>query len=191
MIDCKALDFTLRRASHSDALTLAVLGMQVFLDTYATEGVREAIAREALESFDPETLAAIIQNPRELVLVAEVNRHVVGFAQVSLNNDHLMVDDRHAAELKRLYVQERFTGRGVGWRLLRHAEEEALAGGASAMWATVWVGNPRALQFYPRQGYTYVGPVLHRLQEETHQNDLFCKPMTTPTRDCPPFDNAL
>jgi ribosomal protein S18 acetylase RimI-like enzyme len=191
MIDCKALDFTLRTATHSDALTLAVLGMQVFMDTYATEGVRETIAREALESFDPETLAAIIQNPRELVLVAEVNRHVVGFAQVSLNNDHPMVDDRHAAQLKRLYVQERFTGRGVGWRLLRHAEAEALTGGASAMWATVWVGNPRALQFYPRQGYTYVGPAVHRLQVETHQNDLFCKPMTTPTRGCPPFDNAL
>jgi ribosomal protein S18 acetylase RimI-like enzyme len=181
MIDCKALDFTLRRATHSDALTLAVLGMQVFMDTYATEGVREAIAREALESFAPDTLAAIIQDARELVLVA----------QVSLNSDHPMIDDRHAAELKRLYVQERFTGRSVGRRLLQRAEEEASAGGASAMWATVWVGNPRALQFYPRQGYTYVGPAVHRLQAEAHQNDLFCKPMTTPARDRPAFDNAL
>jgi GNAT superfamily N-acetyltransferase len=191
MIDCKALDFTLRRATHSDALTLAVLGMQVFMDTYATEGVREAIAREALESFAPDTLAEIIQDARELVLVAEVSRHVVGFAQVSLNSDHPMIDDRHAAELKRLYVQERFTGRSVGRRLLQRAEEEASAGGASAMWATVWVGNPRALQFYPRQGYTYVGPAVHRLQAEAHQNDLFCKPMTTPARDRPAFDNAL
>ena len=40
---------TLRPATADDALCLGVLAMQVFLDTYATEGIRPPIAREALD----------------------------------------------------------------------------------------------------------------------------------------------
>ena len=178
MANSDKLDFTLRPATRSDVLTIAVLGMQVFMDTYATEGVRDAIAREALESFAPETIAGIIARPDTLFLLAEVDEHLVGFAQIGLQTDHALVGDPHAAELSRLYVQERFTGCGLGWQLLERAEGEASARGASKLWATVWVGNPRALLFYPRQGYENVGSPVHRLQAETHQNVLFCKPLT-------------
>ena len=40
---------TLRPATADDALCLGVLAMQVFLDTYATDGIRPPIAREALD----------------------------------------------------------------------------------------------------------------------------------------------
>jgi hypothetical protein len=39
---------TIRTAANDDALCLGVLGIQVFLDTYATEGIRPSIAREVL-----------------------------------------------------------------------------------------------------------------------------------------------
>jgi ribosomal protein S18 acetylase RimI-like enzyme len=171
------LDFTLRAATQSDVLTIAALGMQVFMDTYATEGVREAIAREALESFAPETLSLLIKRPDTVFLLAEASQHLVGFAQICLQTDHALIGDEHAAELQRLYVQERFTGRGVGGQLLQRAEREASGRDASRLWATVWVGNPRALLFYPRQGYENAGSPVHRLQAETHENVLFCKPL--------------
>ncbi|MGE6388522.1 N-acetyltransferase family protein [Pseudomonas sp. NPDC078416] len=175
MANSDKLDFTLRPATPADVLTIAALGIQVFMDTYATEGVRDAIAREVLESFAPETIAAMIERPDSVFLLAEARQHLVGFAQVCLQADHALVGDQHAAELNRLYVQERFTGRGLGWQLLQHAEIEASARGASKLWATVWVGNSRALLFYPRQGYENAGSPMYRLQAETHENVLFCK----------------
>ena len=41
----------LRPARPDDALCLSVLTMQVFLDTYATEGIRPSLAREVLTSY--------------------------------------------------------------------------------------------------------------------------------------------
>ncbi|HOZ25184.1 MAG TPA: hypothetical protein PLI83_10420, partial [Thermomonas sp.] len=38
----------LRPATPDDALCLGVLGLQVFLDTYATGGIRPTLAREVL-----------------------------------------------------------------------------------------------------------------------------------------------
>lgn len=166
---------TLRPAVAEDALCLSVLGMQVFLDTYATEGIREAIALAAVEMFAPTTLAALIADSTVTIIVAQVAQHLVGFAQIARNTDHALIGCADAAELQRLYVQERFTGHGIGRQLLLQAETCARQLGASRLWATVWVGNERALGFYPRQGYTHLGTPLYSLQDETHANYLFAK----------------
>lgn len=45
--------------------------MQVFLDTYATQGIRESIAREALDAFSPQAFAHLLGKPEALIIVAE------------------------------------------------------------------------------------------------------------------------
>ncbi|OUM08592.1 GNAT family N-acetyltransferase [Pseudomonas syringae] len=166
---------TLRDASAADSVCLSALGLQVFLDTYATQGIRESIAREALDAFSPAAFARLLAEPATLVIVAESKGHLIGFAQVTLRTDHPMLGDSTAAELQRLYIQERFTGRGAGQRLLDAAEQRAAAQHASQLWATVWVGNERALGFYPRRGYQMKGSPHYALQDEIHENRLFAK----------------
>ncbi len=175
MKDKEVLAITLRQAASPDALCIGVLGMQVFLDTYATDGLRDVLAREVLEAFLPATISLLIERPDTRFIVAQRNGHLLGFAQITLQSDHPMIADARAAELSRLYVQERFTGHGIGWRLLEAAETLAAEQGASALWATVWVGNQRALGFYPRQGYAHAGTPIYRLQGEEHENALFLK----------------
>lgn len=170
--------FIIRAAIAEDALCIGVLGMQVFLDTYATEGIRSSIAHEALQAFAPHTIAQLIAQPGIALLVAETNGHLVGFAQIKLNASHSMIDTADAAELQRLYIQERFTGQGLGYQLLHAAEQSAARDGAALLWATVWVGNERALGFYPRRGYEVLGSPTYTFQGETHGNRLFGKPLT-------------
>ncbi|CZT29174.1 GNAT family N-acetyltransferase [Pseudomonas cerasi] len=179
MITPSSMTITLRDAASADASCLAALGMQVFLDTYATQGIRQSIAREALEAFSPANFAQLLIEPTTLIIVAESQGHLIGFAQVALRTDHAMLGVSTAAELQRLYVQERFTGRGAGRLLLEAAERRATSRHASLLWATVWVGNPRALAFYPRQGYELKGAPHYVFQGETHENHLFAKSLMT------------
>jgi len=79
--------------------------------------------------------------------------------------------------LRRLYVQERFTGHGIGKRLLLEAERFTASRGASLLWLTAWVGNPRALAFYPRQGYAEMGRTAYVFEAESYENRLFGKPL--------------
>lgn len=44
-------NISIRFASPSDSLCLHVLATQVFLETYATSGIREALAREVTSHF--------------------------------------------------------------------------------------------------------------------------------------------
>jgi len=177
--DIKApADFSIRPARADDALCLGVLGLQVYLDTYATEGIRPTVARAVLAAFSTEAMAAVLAAPHTTVIVAEQvlkgDMHLVGFAQLERGATQPLAQAAwpHVllARLDRLYVQEPLTRRGLGARLLQAAEAEAASGGAAAMWLTAWVHNHRALAFYARQGWADLGSTLYRIEHETHDN---------------------
>lgn len=164
-----------RSAVPEDALCLSVLAMQVFLDTYATQGIRPAIAREVLSGYSQAVFLQAMGHPQARLLCAERAGHLVGFAHVTLGATHALAPAGAQAELLRLYVQEPFTGQGVGWLLLAQAEQVASRTGAGVMWLTPWVHNHRALQFYRRCGYQDHGATDFTFEGESHENRVFAR----------------
>lgn len=166
---------TLRAARPDDALCLSVLAMQVFLDTYATEGIRPALAREVLASYSAEVFAAALAAPQARLTVAERAGHLVGFAHLTLGATEPLAPAGVQAELLRLYVQEPFTARGLGSALLAQAEAQAVAAGATVLWLTPWVHNHRALAFYRARGYADCGATFFHFEGEAHENRVCAK----------------
>jgi GNAT superfamily N-acetyltransferase len=78
-------------------------------------------------------------------------------------------------ELKRLYVQEPFTSKGVGRALLQRAEALAASQGTRALWLMAWTGSPRALAFYAKQGYEELGTSSYVYENEVHETRVFMK----------------
>jgi diamine N-acetyltransferase len=165
----------LRKAVSGDALCLSVLAMQVFLDTYAIEGIPPAIARNALSCFSQAAFEAAITDANSRILMAERADHLIGFAQVTLSKNHDLAPPGVQAELLRLYVQEPFTGARVGSQLLAGAEHIAASAGATVLWLTPWVHNLRALAFYGRRGYQDYGLTWFTFEGESHENRLLAK----------------
>ena len=174
-------DIIVREAGKADALCLHALATQVFLDTYATEGIREAIAREAQQELSFAAFLEQLAAPPVRVLLAEHGGFLIAFASVTLSVTHSLVAKGPAAELSRLYVQSPFVRRGIGALLLRRAEALARAAGASTLWLTAWVGNARALSFYASQGYEELGATDHVFENERFENRLFAKALVAET----------
>ncbi len=174
-------DILVREAHEGDTLCLHALATQVFLDTYATLGIREAIAREAEQEFSVAAFLGQLAAPTVRVLLAERTGHLVAFASVTLGATHGLVAKGPSAELSRLYVQSPFIRQGVGSLLLRHVEALASAAGASTLWLTAWVGNARALAFYASQGYEELGSTDHEFEHERVENRLFAKALVVET----------
>ena len=169
-------EITCRMAVQGDALCLSVLATQVFLDTYATQGIRPAIAREARHYLSEEAFAALLADPRRGFLVAERADHLLGFAQLTHGQTHpLLPPGAQAAELSRLYVQRPFLGRGIGKELLARAETLAAAEGAEILWLTAWTGNAHALRFYEAQGYQDVGGSVYTFEGDSYETRVFLK----------------
>ena len=168
-------DIALRPAVASDALCLGVLATQVFLDTYASEGIRAAIAREVLASFSTATMHSLIVQGRSRLWVAERVGHLIGFAQMTAGTTQGLVQTARPAELDRLYVQEPFTRSGVGSALLRQAERAAAGHRCTALWLTPWVHNVRALTFYARHAYQNLGITTFLMDGEAIENFVLAK----------------
>jgi ribosomal protein S18 acetylase RimI-like enzyme len=161
----------IRRGLPEEAKAIAVLATQVWLHTYATEGITADIAEYVLSELSPEKLMTALNDTSRYVFVAEHKRSLVGLAVVKFglpcpNSDH------SAVELETLYVQEHFIGCGVGKLLLQAAEVKARAHANTALWLTVNANNARAIAFYEHQGYTKVGTTYFVLGEGRHENHV-------------------
>ncbi len=173
-------EVSLRLAGAADLPCLSALATQVFLETYATSGIRLALAREVEAQFSIRALGKRLGEARCRIILAELSGHLIAFAEVVMGAQHALLPPVPAAELTRLYVQSPFLRRGVGRHLLRRAEELATAEGLSTLWLTAWAGNKRALGFYASQGYEQLGRTEHVFEDESVENRLFAKPLSKP-----------
>nr|WP_316639621.1 GNAT family N-acetyltransferase [uncultured Roseateles sp.] len=164
-----------RLAGPDDALCIAVLAMQVFLDTYTLNGMRPDLARETLEVYAPEAFARRLQDPGTSFILAERAGHLIAFAELTLDRAPPHEALPRAAELVRLYVQRHFKRRGLGRELLGRAEALARSKGASSLWLTTWSGNTAARAFYPTQGYRDIGLTSYTIQGNSYENRAFQK----------------
>jgi hypothetical protein len=79
----------IRPAQPEDAKALAVLATQVWLHTYATEGVTVEIAEYVLSELRPEKFIATLNDPSRHVFVAEQERSLLGLAVVRFDPEEL------------------------------------------------------------------------------------------------------
>jgi ribosomal protein S18 acetylase RimI-like enzyme len=173
----RGMDTLLRDATPDDALVIGVLGTQVFLDTYATSGIRALLAREARSHFSTEAIAALLVQPQTRFVLAERAGHLIGFVQLGFGAKQALVAADPAVEVQRLYVQARFNGQGVGKSLIDAAAARAAAAGARALWLTAWVGNVHALTWYRRQGWRELGSTDYLFEDERFENRVFSRPL--------------
>ncbi len=144
--------FDVRLATNSDALNLVMLKTQVWLHTYATEGVRNEFSNYIISTFTKENMLKSIQNRHMNILVAEQNEHLVACAEIDYKAK-CPENCGEAPELTVLYVSEHFTNKGVGFSLLKECESLVCQNGFDGLWLTVYYQNKRAIDFYKHQGF--------------------------------------
>jgi diamine N-acetyltransferase len=164
-----------RVANPDDALCVGVLAMQVFLDTYATDGLRPDLARETLANYSPAIFEARIRDASNRFVVAERHGHLIAFSECCQSSQPPIPSLSIGTELVRLYVQRRSQRLGVGAALLAEAEAHARQSGAPVLWLTAWVGNTNARAFYEAQGYEDVGESGHEIEGQVYANRVYSK----------------
>jgi GNAT superfamily N-acetyltransferase len=78
-------------------------------------------------------------------------------------------------ELNKLYILEWFCGKGIGYKLLQAAEQRALSRGDKLMWLWVLDSNERAVSFYERQQYQWIGNASFRMEVNSYDNKVMLK----------------
>lgn len=168
------MDFIYRRATTADALALSTLATQVFLDTYATQGINDALAREVATVYSIEVFERRLRDADVELLLATSSGHTVGFVDIAFAS-RCPVPGVRGAEVFRLYVQRPFLRRGLGRNLMAKVEASARARGLDTLWLTAWAGNHGALAFYQSLGFRDIGTTEYVIDGVGHENRVLCK----------------
>lgn len=166
----------IRLATADDAVSLSALAIHVFLDTYATDGIRPDIAREALGNYSAEVfLTRLTASEGIEFYIAEANGHLVGFAEISHYAIPPVDDMPSGIEIIKLYIQPSFHKQGIGKALLRVVEQRTCELELPLVWLTAWAGNLNALGFYDHCGFVDVGRVDYEIEGKVYDNRVLCK----------------
>ena len=161
--------YVIRQAQPDDAPRLAVLATQVWMHTYATQGVSPVIADYVLAELAPQSFVAKLGNPAITILVAERDAHLLGLA-VSQSDAVCASTPAATVELATLYVQAHCKGQGIGSRLLHDARALAAKHASGGLWLTVNAQNAAAIDFYTRHNFQRVGSADFVLGDVAHEN---------------------
>jgi len=148
----------LRSATIADADALSRFAARVFRQTF--DAVSSAADMEAYlrESYSPAIQAQEIADDQATWFLAEDGSAsgdaLVGFA-------HFTEDGTSASiELRRIYVDGRWQGRGLAKRLLDEVFRECRRRSTKRLWLSVWHRNHRAVAFYKKTGFRISGEMM-------------------------------
>ncbi|NKI32505.1 GNAT family N-acetyltransferase [Croceivirga thetidis] len=157
------------KANLSDALRISVLLKTVYIQTYAVDGVTYEFANFITTRFSPESIEKTIKKGPNQLLIAYNTSNPIGVAEF-IYNSRCPIRKEPVSELSKLYVLERFYGKGVGYGLLKEVERSVVEHGAKELNLEVYTKNSRAIAFYKRQGYQTLGRVDFPMEVNTYEN---------------------
>ena len=147
------MPITVRRATSADAALLSALNAEV-----------QAIHAAALpawfkpagpQAFPPPAAAGLVDNPNNLVFVAEVGAEPAGYVYASVTR-HAETPWRYAYEmiyLNQIGVRAAHRRCGVGAALVGAVRAEAASRNVALLGLDVWSFNADAKAFFQRQGF--------------------------------------
>ena len=142
---------------------------QVWLDTYAIEGVKDSFSDYLFGSFLPEHFENKLRNNRYAMIVAIRDDYLLGYIMLDFKSFHKTPDN--GFEISRLYVSQHFKGQGIGKQLLNEMDNAY----GKKCWLAAYSGNIAAISFYKHLGFKDIDNAIFILNDEKVENRILAK----------------
>lgn len=167
----------IRKATLADCSMLMQLGITTFTQAYATQNTEENLNLYLEKAFNEAQLNKELESDSEAYFM--IFDHDTAAAYVKLNYNCLPPDadktDEPMLEIQRIYVLDEYQQKGLGKKLLEIAEAEAQTSNAGSLWLGVWEHNPKAIEFYTKNGFSVTGMHTFLLGEEPQSDFIMMK----------------
>ncbi|HEY6144421.1 MAG TPA: GNAT family N-acetyltransferase [Flavobacterium sp.] len=163
-----------RRITLDDLEKLQNIGRKTFEETFSESNSEENMRNYLEEGFSKEKLTAELKNKDSEFYFAILKDEVIGYLKVNFGESQTELKDSKALEIERIYVSKEFHGKSVGQILYDKAIEIAKQKGSEYVWLGVWEENPRAINFYKKNGFVEFDKHIFRLGDD-EQTDIMMK----------------
>ena len=164
----------IRKADLGDASNLTVLKQQVWIATYAVEGIRTEFSDYVLSTFTVEKIRNSILDNNKFIYIAEIDNHLIGCLEIAFNVK-CPVETETGPEIAVLYLLERYTGMGIGKTLLNRSLSLCDELKFISVWLTVYLKNEKAINFYLKQNFIDAGTTYFEMGGNRYENKIMIR----------------
>jgi diamine N-acetyltransferase len=132
---------------------LQQISRQTFTETFAAGNTEENLKKYLADNFSIEKLTAELNDGSAEFYFAKLQNKIIGYIKLNSGQSQTEIKDDNAVEIERIYVLKEFYGKNVGKALYEKAIQVARQKKADYIWLGVWEENPRAIQFYKKNGF--------------------------------------
>lgn len=164
----------IKKVSINDIGELQKIGRQTFHETFSAANTEENMQKYLEEGFSVEKLTAELNDRNAEFYFATLDDNVIGYLKLNFGQSQTELKDDKALEIERIYVLKEYHGKKVGQLLYETAIELARQKRADFVWLGVWEENPRAINFYKKNGFIEFDKHIFKLGDD-EQTDIMMK----------------
>lgn len=167
-------DIDINKVVLNDIVQLQKIGRQTFYETFSAGNTKENMNKYLDEEFSIEKLTVELNDKNAEFYFAKLDNTIIGYLKLNFGPSQTELQDDKALEIERIYVLKEFHGKNVGQILYDKAIQVARQKNADYVWLGVWEENPRAINFYKKNGFVEFDKHLFKLGDDI-QTDIMMK----------------
>jgi ribosomal protein S18 acetylase RimI-like enzyme len=164
----------IEKVTLNDIEQLQKIGRETFYETFSARNTVENMEKYLDEKFSVEKLTTELKEKDSEFYFATFDTSVIGYLKLNFGQSQTELKDDKALEIERIYVLKEFHGKKIGQILYNKAIQIANQKKVDYVWLGVWDENPRAINFYRKNGFVQFDKHVFKLGND-EQTDIMMK----------------
>ncbi len=160
--------------TKDEILQLQEIGRQTFYETFSESNTEENMKSYLDNGFSIDKITFELNDENAEFYFAKIDDKIIGYLKLNFGQSQTELKDDKALEIERIYVLKEFHGKKVGQILYDKAIEIAKKKNSDFIWLGVWEENPRAINFYKKNGFVEFDKHIFKLGDD-EQTDIMMK----------------
>jgi ribosomal protein S18 acetylase RimI-like enzyme len=168
------ISIDIKKVTQTDIDQLQEIGRQTFLETFSAGNTEENMTKYLEEGFSVGKLTSELNNINSEFYFASLDNKVIGYLKLNFGQSQTEIKEDKALEIERIYVLKEYHGKKVGQILYDKSIQIARLKNVDYVWLGVWEENPRAINFYKKNGFIEFDKHFFKLGDD-EQTDIMMR----------------
>lgn len=147
----------IEKCNHEDLKKLQEVSIETFHDTFKEQNSSKNMKAYLEKAFNEKQLEQELSNAASQFYFILDNEEIAGYLKVNIDEAQSEQMGDESLEIERIYIRDKFQGKGFGKHLFNKALEVAIAQDKKSIWLGVWEKNDHAIGFYQKIGFVQTG----------------------------------
>lgn len=145
------------KCSIEDLLELQEISIETFNDTFKDQNSPENMKTYLEKAFNTIQLKKELSDQNSEFYFIYFDEETAGYLKINVNEAQSEQMGDESLEVERIYIRNKYQGKGLGKHLINKALEIATAQNKKSIWLGVWEKNDNAIGFYKKIGFIQTG----------------------------------